>query len=59
MTLSIKDLYVTLSICDIQHNNNHAFRYAECRVLFMIMLNVTMLSVYMLKVVMLGVVAPY
>ncbi len=47
MTLGIKGfLYVTLSI-------KMLYRYAECRILFKIMLNVIMLSVVMLNDVML------
>ncbi len=48
IALSIKDLYVTLSISDIHHNNQN-------RVLFMVMLNVVMLSDVMLTVIMLSV----
>ena len=58
MTLSIKDLYLTLSTSDTQHNNALPL-YTECRVLLIIMVNVTMLSVIMLNVIMLSVVAPY
>jgi hypothetical protein len=50
--LSIIGLHETLSINNTQHNN------AECRVLFITMLNVFMLSVVMLNVVMLSVAAP-
>ncbi len=57
---------MSLSISDIQHNNNMPCadgRYAECHILFtimlsVIMLNVVILSVIMLNVVMLCVVAP-
>ncbi len=48
-TLSIKVLYVTVSISDTLH-------YAECRILFIILLNVIMLSVVMVSVVMLSVI---
>ncbi len=58
MTLSIKGLYVTLSISDTQHNNAVQL-YTEYRVLLIIMVNVTMTSVIMLNVIMLSVVAPY
>jgi hypothetical protein len=65
MTLSIKDLYVKLSIGDrIKTLSITTFcHYAEYRVLFIIklnviMLNVIMLNVIMLSVVMLSVVAP-
>jgi hypothetical protein len=55
MTLSKKDLFVTLSINDIQHKSHsekHSVcHYAECRDLCIIMLNVTMLSVVMPNVV--------
>jgi hypothetical protein len=64
-TLSIKDLYVKLSIGDrIKTLGITTFcHYAECRVLFIIklnviMLNVIMLNVSMLSVVILSVVAP-
>jgi hydrogenase-4 membrane subunit HyfE len=50
--LSLKGLYVTLSITDTERNN--APNYSERRVLF-----IAMLSVIMLSVVMLGVVAPF
>ncbi len=57
---------MSLSISVTQHNNTMSCadgRYAECRVLFtiiliVIILNVVMLSVVMLNVVMLSVVAP-
>jgi hypothetical protein len=56
-----------LSISDTQHNNTMPCadsRYAECHVLFIIMLSVIMLSVVMLSVdmlnvVILSVVAPF
>jgi hypothetical protein len=41
MTLSIKGLYVTISINDTQHINSLQYavcHYAECRVLFVVML---------------------
>jgi hypothetical protein len=47
-TLSIKGLYVKLSISDSQCNN--ACHYAECRELLIVMLNVVTLSVVMLIV---------
>jgi len=43
MTLTRNSSYVTLSITDTQHNN--ALLYAECHVLFIVMLNVVRLSV--------------
>ncbi len=43
---------MTLRIIDTQHNND--LHYAECRILFIVML-----SVIMLNVVMLGIVAPF
>jgi hypothetical protein len=51
-------------ISDIQHNNDLPLCYAECGILFMIMLKVIMLRVVMLNVVllsviMLSVVAPF
>jgi hypothetical protein len=47
-TLSIK----TLSINDSEQNNNqYRLPYAECRKIFIVMLNVIMLSVVMLNVV--------
>ncbi len=49
MTLSIKGLYVTLSIIMLCH-------YAECRVLYFITLNLIMMSVVMLNVIILSVV---
>ncbi len=51
MKLSIGDRIKTLGITTFCH-------YAECRVLFIIKLNVIMLNVSMLSVVMLSVVAP-
>jgi hypothetical protein len=71
MTSSIKGLFVTLIINDIQYIMKLSImvldieycynecRYADCHDLFMIVLNVIMLSVVMLGVVMLYVVAPY
>ncbi len=57
MTLSIKGLYVALIINKTQHNN--ALNYAECWVLFIVMLRVLfMQSVLMLNVIMISVVAP-
>ncbi len=63
MTLSVKGLYWYMTFCinDTQHNN--ALHYAECRILFAVMLSiiildVVMLSVVVLDVVMLSVVAP-
>ena len=52
---------MTLSISDTQHKwhhtqHNSVLYYAECRVLFIILLSVIMLSVVMLSVVMLSVV---
>ncbi len=52
---------MSLSISDTQHNNTMPCaegRYAECRVLFTMMLSVIMLTVVILNVVMLSVVAP-
>jgi hypothetical protein len=51
MALSIKGLYVTLSINNIEHK--YALRYAECHyalshILFIVMLSAVMLSVIML-----------
>jgi len=55
MTFSIKGLYKTLNINDSQHNrtlgHNNAMHYAECRVLFALMLSVIMLNVIMLNAV--------
>ncbi len=45
---------MTLSISDNQHK--FLFYYAECHILFTIMLNVTMLNVIMLNVIMLNVI---
>jgi hypothetical protein len=61
MTLSIKSLFVTLSITDTRHKNTPyrvqpECRYAQCRDLLSVMLNVNILSVVMLNVVMLSVV---
>ncbi len=42
-------------ICDTQHNNALS-HFAECRILFIIILNVIWLSNFMLSVVMLNVV---
>jgi len=50
MALSINGLDVTLSINDTQDDNalqNAMCCYAECRILFIIMLNVIMLSVFL------------
>jgi hypothetical protein len=55
MTLSIKGLFVALSITDTRHKNT-LYRvqpecgYAECRDLLSFMMNVIMLSVIMLNV---------
>ncbi len=59
MTLSIKGLFVTLSMNDTEHDNaqNYAHcHYARTRVLFIAMLNVIILSFVMLNVVALIVV---
>ncbi len=53
MTLRIKGLHVTLSRNDIQRIN--ALQNADCRVLFIVMLNVITLSVIMLNVIILNV----
>jgi hypothetical protein len=62
MTLSIKGLYLTLSKSDTQHKQHSVFRmlchYAECRAIFIILLNVYMPDVVMLSVIMLCVMAP-
>jgi hypothetical protein len=50
MTLSIRCLFVTLSIND-SLSVTMLYQYAECCVLFSIMLNVIMLNVVMLNVV--------
>jgi hypothetical protein len=50
-TLSIKGLFMTLSIAKLDH-------YSMCHVLFVVMLSVAMLFTIMLNVVMLSVVAP-
>jgi hypothetical protein len=50
---------VTLSISDSQNKRHSALQcsaYAECLILFTIMLNVVMLSVVMLSVIMLSVI---
>jgi hypothetical protein len=62
MTLSIKGLFLTLSISDAQHKRNSAYQkcqlfeclYAECRNLLIVVLSVIILSVVMLNVVMLN-----
>ncbi len=56
----MKDLYVTLSICDIQYKRHLTllYHYVECPFFFVIMLNVIMLSVVMLNLIMLSVVVP-
>ncbi len=54
MKLNIKGLYVTLSISDTVRNI--ALHYAECCILFIVMLSVIMLSVIMLSVIMLSVI---
>ncbi len=58
MALSTKGLFETLNINDIQHkwltNMKYVMlgcRYAECRILFVVMLNVVMLNVVMLSAV--------
>jgi hypothetical protein len=46
-------LFVTLSITDTEHNTQHnstEWHYAECRVKFIVMLNVIMLNVVKLNV---------
>jgi hypothetical protein len=45
---------MTLSINDTQHNN--ALYYAECRILFIVMLIVIMLNFVILSVIMLSVI---
>ncbi len=45
---------MTLNVNDSQHNN--ALHYAECRVIFIVMLSVIVLNLIMLSVVMLNVV---
>jgi hypothetical protein len=57
ITLSIRGLYVTLSITYIQHNN--ALHYAECSYAECDILFIVMLSVIVLNVVILSVVAPF
>jgi hypothetical protein len=58
MILSLKGLYVTLSITDTHHYNallHYTMRlYAECRVLFIVMLSVILLSALILNVIMLS-----
>jgi hypothetical protein len=49
MTLSSKGLYVTLSLTDTQHNRT--LHYAECHILFIVMLGVIMLNAIVPKVV--------
>ncbi len=61
MTLSIKVLYVTLSITMLCYYAER--HYAECPISFtnmmnVVMLNVVMLNVVMLNVIMLHIVAP-
>ncbi len=62
-THSTKCLFETLSITDAQHKKtqcHYAERCdAECRDLFIVMLNVVKLNVIILSVVMLNVVAPF
>ncbi len=48
MTLSIKGLYMTLIITDTQHDNT--LHYAQCRLLFTIMLSVITLNAIMMSV---------
>jgi hypothetical protein len=59
MKISIGGLFMTLSISDSQHKRQGSdimeCLYAECRVLFTIMLSVVMLSDVMLSVVKLSV----
>jgi hypothetical protein len=60
-TLSIKGLFMTLSINDTRRNHalHYAeYRYAECHILFTVMLSVLMLNVIMMSIIMLSVVAP-
>ncbi len=52
-TLSLKGLHVTLSV---SNSITTLCYYAECHVLFIIMLNVLMVSVIMLNVVMVSVI---
>jgi hypothetical protein len=59
MTLSIKGLFVTLSISNNQQYIYAECRYAECHDLFIVMLNVIMMSVVMLSVVVPNVVTLY
>ncbi len=51
MTLSIKGLYVMLSINGKEHKHNNALHYAQCGVLFIVMLSVVVLNVVLLSVV--------
>ncbi len=54
MTLRIKGLHLTLGMNDIQRIN--AMQNDDCRVLFIVMLNVITLSVIMLNVIILNVI---
>ncbi len=59
----MKGFYMTLSISDSINGPQHVCVYAECHILFIIILNVIVLSVFMLNVitlsdVMQSVVAP-
>ncbi len=47
MTMSIRDLFVTFSINDTEHNNALHYAeccYGECRILFIVMLSVVQSS---------------
>ncbi len=61
MTLSIRSLYVILSITDTQHNNTlfHADCHAGYRIWLFVMRSVVMLHVVKLSVIMLSVMAPF
>ncbi len=59
MTLGRNCIFATLSIIDIQHKQYLAQQRcysAECRDLYIVMLNVIMLNVIMLNVIMLNVI---
>ncbi len=55
-TLSITGLYMAFSISAVTLSITMFCQYAECRIFFIIMLNVIMLSVIVLSVIVLNVV---
>ncbi len=56
-TLSVKGLFATLSITNLCHYAEYS--YAECRVLFVVIMSDVMLNVAILGFVILSVIVPF